>query len=138
MSKQPCIRNLIRLALLALLIVPSSCASSSRLGSAVPLGERVVDFAGDRDRIRVGAEYGQFRALRFHVSDSPLEMFDLEVRFGDGSSWSPGTASRFDRGSWSRRFDFPGHSRVVRSVEFRYRSLQVRSGRARVQVLGVR
>ena len=49
--------------------------------------------------------------------------------FGDGDAWSPDTKVQFHQGSRSRTFDLPGGARVVRSVEFWYRSERAR-GRA--------
>ncbi len=110
----------------------AGCASASLLG------QRAVGFGVDRDVIAVGAVAGRFRAVRIHVSDSPLEMFDVRFTFGDGSRWSPDTRYRFEQGSWSRRIDLPGRARVIRRIEFRYRSIGVASGRARVQAFGIR
>ena len=117
----------------SLLMVPLlGCASGALLG------QRTVGFGMDRDAIPVGAGEGRFRAIRIHVSASPLEMYDIRIVFGDGSRWSPDTRIRFEQGSWTRMIDLPGRARIIRRIEFRYRSIGVASGRARVQAFGVR
>jgi hypothetical protein len=61
-----------------------------------------------------------------------LEMYNMIVTFGDGSTFSPNIRNRFDENSWSRSIDLPGDRRIVRSVDFTYRSLNRREGRATV------
>jgi hypothetical protein len=99
------------------------------------LGSRHVSLAAERDVIPVGAREGAFTALKLEVSGGSLEMYDVRITFGDGDVWSPNTRLNFREGSWSRTLDLPGRARVIRKVEFRYRS-QVRRGKATVHVYG--
>lgn len=121
----------------------AACGSSPTVGSEVEpgvifLGQRKVNFKVDRDVIDVGAYEGHFRALRVHVLDSPLEMFDIRVHFGNGAVFSPATRLVFRRGSWTRRIDLPGQHRIIRRIEFVYKSLKPRTGKAHVRVFGIR
>ncbi len=50
----------------------------------------------------------------------------------------PDQTDGFEQGSWSRCIDLPGRARVIQRIEFRYRSIGVASGRARVQAFGIR
>src|SRR5262245_57550498 len=65
------------------------------------LGERWVDRRADRDVIVVGRRDGRFRRLQLVVEHSALEMFDVVVTFGDGSTWSPNTRLLFNRNTRS-------------------------------------
>lgn len=96
------------------------------------LGSAVADFKNERDRITVGGSQGPFREIMFEVDGSALEMRDIVVTFGDGSRFSPDTRARFEEGSRSRNMDLPGDKRMIRQVDFTYRSLDKRTGRATI------
>ena len=102
------------------------------------LGAREVSFKLDRDHIVVGARAGQFSALRIEVPDAAMEIFDIRVVFGDGSSFSPETRVRFLPGESTRRIDLPGGHRVIREITFLYRSERPGKDRASVRIYGIR
>jgi hypothetical protein len=99
------------------------------------LGTRRVSFRAERDVIPVTAREGRFLAIKLEVEGGNLEMYDIRVVFGDGSAFSPDTRITFREGGWSRTLDLPGEARVIRRVEFLYRS-QLRRGRATVRLYG--
>ena len=103
------------------------------------LGSRRVSFAVDRDVIDVGAREGggggTFDAIRIEVDGGSLEMYNIRLTFGNGDTWSPNTRVLFRQGSWSRLIDLPGPARVIRKIEFWYRS-RLRRGQATVRVFG--
>jgi hypothetical protein len=102
------------------------------------LGERTVHGGprrGDRDVIVVGRDDGTFTRLMLKVEHSALELYDVKIVFGDGSTWSPDTRLIFGRGARSRVIDLPGGARVVRKVEFVYRNLRG-GGRAQMELWG--
>lgn len=100
------------------------------------LGERVAEFKVDRDRIEVGRSEGRFSKLRVAVKGAPLEMYDMVVTFGDGTTFSPNIRHHFNENSWSHEIDLPGDRRAIRSVDFRYRSPDRREGRATLLLYG--
>lgn len=100
------------------------------------LGERQADFKVERDRIDVGRREGRFSELRVAVRGAPLEMYDMVVTFADGTTYSPNIRHRFDENTWTREINLPGDRRVIRSVDFRYRSPNRREGRATVMLYG--
>ena len=100
------------------------------------LGERVAEFKVDRDRIEVSRREGRFSKLRVAVKGAPLEMYDMVVTFSDGTTFAPNVRHNFTENSWSREIDLPGDRRVIRSVDFRYRSTEPREGRATVLLYG--
>ncbi len=99
------------------------------------LGTRQVNFRGDKDIITVTRKEGTFRALKLEVQGGSLDMYDIRVVFGDGSVFSPETRVEFREGSWSRTINLPGAARVIRRIEFNYRS-EVKRGRATMKVYG--
>ncbi len=99
------------------------------------LGSRRVSFALDRDAILVGAREGTFTAIKIEVAGGNLEMYNIRLTFGNGDTWSPNTRVQFREGSWSRTIDLPGPARVIRRIDFWYRS-RLRRGAATVRVFG--
>jgi hypothetical protein len=99
------------------------------------LGQREADLRMDRDRIEVGRREGTFREIRVAVHGAPVELYNMVVTFSDGNTFAPNLRQRFDENS-SREIDLPGDRRVIRSVDFAYRSLNRREGRATVMLYG--
>jgi len=99
------------------------------------LGRRQVDFRVDHDVIEVGRMEGRFNELRFVVHGGAIEMYDVVVVLGDGETVRPSTRLILDRGE-GRMVDLPGERRVVRRVEFVYRSLRSDHRRATVSLFG--
>jgi hypothetical protein len=113
-----------------------ACASGPRAGSRWEfLGRREVDFHVDHDAIDVGRAEGRFRELRFVVRGGAIEMYDVRIVLGDGEVIRPATRLVFERGE-ERTTDLPGDRRVVRRVEFTYRSLRGAGRRAVVTLYG--
>jgi len=97
------------------------------------LGERWVQGGADHDAIHVGRADGRFTTLKLKAEHSALELFDVVVVFGDGTTFSPGTRLIFGQGAWSRDIDLPGGARAIRRVEFRYGNLPG-GGRAQLEL----
>jgi hypothetical protein len=136
-------RGVVMLVLVGILGSAACGGSGLRPGDEVTpgvafLGAREVNFHVDRDHMVIGARAGRFSAVRIEVADAPLEMYDIRIVFGDGSSFSPETRLQFHENDHSRRIDLPGGQRVIREITFLYRSDRPALGRARVQVFGVR
>lgn len=87
------------------------------------LGERWIQGGVDKDVIPVGRADGRFTKIKLKAEHSALELFDVQVVFADGTSFSPGTRLVFGQGAWSRDIDLPGGARAIRRVEFRYGNL---------------
>ena len=101
------------------------------------LGTRKVDFGADKDTIDVGAKDGRFTAIKLDVDDGELVMWNIKVTFGNDDSYSPDTRLEFAEGSRSRQIDLPGEARVIKKIEFAYKS-RISEGKATVQVFGKR
>ncbi len=97
------------------------------------LGERWVNGGADHDTIHVGAIEGRFTAIALRVEHSALQLFDITITFGDGTTYSPGTRLVFAEDTASRTIDLPGGARVIRRVDFRYANLPG-GGRAQLEL----
>lgn len=97
------------------------------------LGERMVTGKADRDVIHVGARDGTFKRIRLSVEHSALEMYDVEVHFGNGETFSPNTRLVFGKNTNSRVIDLPGAARVIKKVVFKYGNLPG-GGRAQIEL----
>jgi hypothetical protein len=106
-------------AILALGIA-AACVSTGR-GDWELLGQKEVSFIVERDTIEVGRAEGRFHALKLVVEGAPVEMRDIRVTFGDGSTFHPETRLNFAPNSVSRTIDLPGRGRVIRKIDFLYR-----------------
>jgi len=101
------------------------------------LGSRRVNFSVDHDVILVRAREGGFTAIKLEVGGGNLEMYNIKITFGNGETWSPNTRVQFREGSWSRTIDLPGPVRLIRRVDFWYRSrLRPVRGAAVVRLFG--
>jgi hypothetical protein len=97
------------------------------------LGERWVDGAVDKDVIAVTAKEGRYQKIMIVVEKSTVDLYDIDITFGDSSHFSPGTRLTFGPNSTSRVIDLPGGERVIRKVEFKYANLPG-GGRAQVEL----
>lgn len=97
------------------------------------LGERIVNGGADRDVIPVGRADGKFSKINLVVEHSALEVFDVVIRFGDGTEHSPNVRHVFGENTRSRVIDLPGGNRVIRAVEFKYGNLPA-GGRAQIEL----
>ena len=102
------------------------------------IGMAQVDFRGDHDAIRAAGQ-GRFRSIRIVVEGGAIQMFNVRITFGNGETFSPRTRLSFDEHSRSREIDLPGAMRMIRRIDFSYRSVRGgRWSRATVHVYGRR
>ncbi len=129
-----------KIATLAILSLIAGTAFSEGVprGSVV-LGERTVDFHADHDVIPVGDYKGWFTSIGFWVERNNIEIFNLEVTYGDGQREKVDTRLVFDAGTRSRLFHLEGIVRRIKSISFTFKTVgSWLGGRARVVVYGVR
>ena len=98
------------------------------------LGSREVDYGRDQDTIDVGRSEGRFKQLQIRVTGAPIELSDMVVTFGNDEKFDPNLRHRFDEGSGSRNIDLPGDRRTIKRIDFRYKSINRREGKGRVEV----
>ena len=129
------------LAIIAIAVLTACAPAKPQLAPAALrgdwelLGSRRVSFRAEQDVIGVTAREGLFTAVKLEVEGGNLEMYNVRITFGDGETFSPETRFVFREGSWSRTIDLPGKARIIRKIEFWYRS-ELKRGRATVRVCG--
>ena len=128
-------RTISRLSLLFATIILVACVSTGG-GDWELLGRKEVSFLVERDTIEVGRAEGRFRALQIVVEGAPVEMRDIRVTFGDGSTFHPETRLDFAENSVSRSIDLPGQARIIRKIDFLYRKTSGLFRQATVTVYG--
>lgn len=119
---------------LVVITLAAACASTG--GDWELLGRKEVSFLVERDTIDVGRAEGRFHVLRIVVDGAPVEIRDIRVTFGDGSSFHPETRLNFAAGSESRTIDLPGRGRIIRKIDFVYRKTSGIFRQATVSVYG--
>lgn len=102
------------------------------------LGTTRVGFFIDRDTIHVGGAAGRFDKIRFRVRGNAIWMYDLDVRYGNGTHDDIPTRFRVPQGGYSRVIDLRGGDRFLRSVSFLYRRAVNGRGPAYVELWGRR
>jgi len=122
------------LALFLLASIPVATPASAQ--AWVQLGCRDVNWAIDRDVIRVGARDGRFSAIRLRVAGNDVRMLDLKVVYGNGAPDDIAVRAVIRAGSQSGPLDLRGHDRVIDRIEMIYASRPNFRGRAQVCVDG--
>lgn len=103
------------------------------------LGTVSAQTVKDHDIIVVAGPYDYFRRLKFKVTDSPIEMAYILVRYQDGGA-PERIETRFNipQGGESRVIDIRGTKRKLKSVEFWYRDKGILNGKADVSLFGMK
>lgn len=115
---------MLRAAFVAIVLCPLVGLPAPALSQQqwVLLGTRQLSSGGERDIIRSTSD-GRFKRIRLVVQGGDLELFDLRVTFADGTTFSPSGRFTFTGNSRARVIALPGAPRVIRWVNFFYRSL---------------
>jgi hypothetical protein len=102
------------------------------------IGETTVDFGKDHDEVNVLVA-DRFAALKFKVTDAPIELLDIDVYFeeGDMQNVRVGFAMKTP-GTESRVIDLKGgKERNLKKIVFRYKTLPNRQDKkANVEIWG--
>ena len=99
------------------------------------IAQRSIDFSRERESIDVDSDR-RFRALRLAVKGAPVEVGNIVVTFGDGSTFAPQVRSEFQEGTESRAIDLPGESRRIQRIDLASRSTSKREGKATILIYG--
>jgi hypothetical protein len=128
--------------LLAMVFTFSFCSSTRR---SIPveegwqlLAETKVNFVRDVDAIEV-LSTERFTAIRFRVEDRDIVLNDLKIHLENGDILQPAMDEVIAADQYSRVIDIAAEGRMVRKVEFRYRTTgNILKGRANILVFGRR
>ena len=103
------------------------------------LGTTYANHSADHDMIIVAGLYDYFRRLKFKVTNAPLNLQRMIVRYDDG-----GLPEKIDirynipKGGESRVIDLRGGKRKIKSVEFWYDTKGFLNGKAAVTLFGIK
>ena len=104
----------------------------------VKLGTRKVNGLIDHDRISVGASWGTFDKIRLYVRGNNLWLYDLDIRFSNGSRQDVGVRAFIPQGGYTRAIDLIGDKRFIRHVTFFYGKPKNGQGPTFVELYGRR
>lgn len=103
------------------------------------LGNAQANHSADHDAIFVNGPYDFFRQVKFKVTNAPLNMQYMLVRYDDG-----GAPERIDvrynipKGGESRVIDLKGGKRKLKAIEFWYNTKGFIEGKADVILMGLK
>ena len=103
------------------------------------LGTVQAKHNADHDAIVVKGPYDYFWKLKFKVTDSPLNITKMIVRYDDGGL-PENIETRFEipKGGESRVIDLKGRKRKIKSVEFWYDTKGFLNGKANLTLFGMK
>lgn len=108
-------------------------------GSWRILGTVQANHNADHDVIYIKGPYDFFRRIKFKVTDSPLNMFRMVVRYDDGGlPENIETRLEIPKGGESRIIDLNGGKRKLKSIEFWYDTKGIFNGKADVTLFGMK
>ena len=120
-------------ALLALTLGFTALSGTAAMAKEDVLGTVNFENKAQRDVINVGAREGQFKAIRFEVRQSNVEVLDLRVVYGNGQTEDIKVRLKFKAGSSSRVIDLAGGKRAIKQIIVTY----VADGPAKLVFFGV-
>lgn len=100
------------------------------------LGSKEVNFGLDRDEIIVTGSEGVFKSVMLKVKKAPINMYKMNIVFGDGSEQNVELKNNFRAGSQSRIIDLEGNNRVIRKVVLLYDTKNYKRRKATVELWG--
>ena len=116
-----------------------SAPKSGSIGSWRILGSVIANHTADHDQIIVVGPYDYFRHLKFKVTNSPLSLQRMVVRYDDGGA-PESIEVRYDipKGGESREIDLKGGRRKIKAVDFWYNTRGIINGRAELTLFGIK
>jgi hypothetical protein len=106
-------------------------------GSWVLIGQTHADHGADHDGIVVKGPFDNFRAIKFKVTDAPLNMMHMVVTYDNGQPDKIDVRQNIPQGGESRVIDLKGiGKRSIRRIDFWYETKGFLKGKADVTVFG--
>lgn len=108
-------------------------------GSWRLLGTTQAKFNADHDAIYINGPYDFFRKVKFKVTNAPVNILSMIVRYDDGGAPEKiDTRFSIPQGGESRVIELKGGKRKLKSIEFWYDTQGVVNGRADVTLFGLK
>lgn len=109
-----------------------------KAGSWRLLGTVHAKHTADHDALAVPGPHDYYRKIKFKVTDSPVNIQRLVVRYDDGAPENINTRVEIPKGGESRVIDLKGGKRKLKSIEFWYDTKGFLNGKADVTVFGMK
>lgn len=138
-----CLRSL--LGVMALVAMAAPPLSAQRPGSPAPgsvgswkvIGTTHASHTADHDGLIVKGPFDDFRAVKFKVTDAPLNMMNMVVTYENGQPDRIEVRQNIPKGGESRVIDLKGRgTRRIRRIDFWYDTKGLLNGKADVTVFG--
>ena len=103
------------------------------------LGTTEAKFTSDHDAIIIVGPYDHYKKLKFKVTNAPITLKRLSIRYDDGGL--PETAEgsyHISKGSESRALTLKGSKRNLKTIEFFYDPKELHSVHATVSLYGMK
>lgn len=136
------VRSFVGWALLALATAPALADQvtkprAARAGAWVLIGKTQANHSADHDGIVVKGPHDDFRAIKFKVTDAPLNMHHMVVTYDNGATDRIDVRQDVPKGGESRVIDLRGSGqRSIRRIDFWYDTKGLLNGKADVTVFG--
>lgn len=102
------------------------------------LGTVHAKHTADHDQLNVPGPHDYYRKIKFKVTDSPVNIQRMIVRYDDGAPENINTRVEIPKGGESRVIDLNGGKRKLKSIEFWYDTKGFLNGKADVTVVGMK
>jgi hypothetical protein len=103
------------------------------------IGQTQADHAADHDTIIVKGPFDNFRAIKFKVTNAPLNMQHMVVTYDNGAPDKIDVRQNIPQGGESRVIDLRGvGKRSIRKIDFWYDTKGFLKGKADVTVFGMK
>lgn len=103
------------------------------------LGSIQAGHSADHDAIVVKGSYDYFRKIKFKVTNSPLNIQRMIVRYDDGGApENIDVRAEIPKGGESRVIDLKGGKRKLKSVELWYDTKGILNGKAELTLFGMK
>ena len=120
------------------LILMSSGATSLTAQAWTFLGSSKVHGRADHDAILVTGLKGDFSAIKLMVENEGIQFDRVVVHFANGGKQEMALRDFIPAGGETRVMDLTGRDRIIRSVDFYYKSNVVTSRKGKVLLYGRR
>lgn len=102
------------------------------------LGTVHAKHSADHDALTINGPHDYYRKIKFKVTDSPLNIQRMIVRYDDGAPENINTRNEIPKGGESRIIDLRGGKRKLKSIEFWYDTSGFLNGKADVTIFGMK
>ncbi|HZV70351.1 MAG TPA: hypothetical protein VFG10_12435 [Saprospiraceae bacterium] len=125
-------------SILSMVLLGSVATSISAQGWTFLGSAKVHGVGVDHDEILVTGMQGDFSAIKLFVENEGIEFERVVVHFGNGGQQELIIRDFIPAGGETRVLDLTGHDRVIRTVDFYYKSNRVTKRKAKVKLFGRR